>query len=131
MKKSGSIFFLFIVLLSCTSRTIYKKPDRLINKEKMIEIWTDIYIARGAKHIKTKDLRKNINYIPLVFKKHQIDSLQFSESNLYYTSRIDDYEKIFLEVEKRLKEKKDIYNPKSELDSIIEKDKEIHSKDFE
>ncbi|HBS11782.1 MAG TPA: DUF4296 domain-containing protein [Flavobacteriaceae bacterium] len=131
MKKSGSIFFLFIVLLSCTSRTIYKKPDRLINKEKMIEIWTDIYIARGAKHIKTKDLRKNINYIPFVFKKHQIDSLQFSESNLYYTSRIDDYEKIFLEVEKRLKEKKDIYNPKSELDSIIEKDKEIHSKDFE
>ena len=97
----------------------------------MIEIWTDIYIARGAKHIKTKDLRKNINYIPFVFKKHQIDSLQFSESNLYYTSRIDDYEKIFLEVEKRLKEKKDIYNPKSELDSIIEKDKEIHSKDFE
>ncbi len=90
----------------------------------MIAIWTDIYIARGAKHIKTKDLRKNINYIPLVLKKHQIDSLQFSESNLYYTSKIDDYEKMFLEVEKRLKEKQEIYNPKSDIDSIIKDPKE-------
>ncbi len=89
----------------------------------MIEIWKDIYIARGARHIKTKELRKNINYIPLVFKKHQIDSLQFSESNLYYTSRIDDYEKMFLEVEKQLKEQQEIYDPKSNLDSIIERAK--------
>jgi len=89
----------------------------------MIAIWTDIYIARGAKHVKTKDLRKNINYTPLVFKKHQIDSVQFSESNLYYTSKIDDYEKMFLEVEKRLKEKQEIYNPKSDIDSIIENEK--------
>ena len=95
MKKKVLIFFLLIVFISCTSTTIYKKPDRLISKEKMIELWTDIYIARGAKHIKTKDLRKNINYTPLVLKKHQIDSLQFRESNLYYTSKIDEYEKIF------------------------------------
>lgn len=111
-------------MISCTSNTIYKKPDHLLEKEKMIAIWTDIYIARGAKHIKTKDLRKNINYIPLVLKKHQIDSLQFSESNLYYTSKIDDYEKMFLEVEKRLKEKQEIYNPKSDIDSIIKDPKE-------
>lgn len=130
MKKSVSIFLLLLIIFSCTSRTIYKKPDNLISEEKMIEIWTDIYIARGAKFIKTKDLRKNINYIPLVFKKHQIDSLQFSESNLYYTSTIDDYEKMFLEVEKRLKEQQEIYNPKSELDSIIQDAKEIHKKDL-
>jgi len=130
MKKSVSIFLLLLIIFSCTSRTIYKKPDNLISEEKMIDIWTDIYIARGAKHIKTKDLRKNINYIPLVFKKHQIDSLQFSESNLYYTSTIDDYEKMFLEVEKRLKEQQEIYNPKSELDSIIQDAKEIHKKDL-
>ena len=117
-------------MISCTSNTIYKKPDHLIGKERMIEIWTDIYIARGAKHIKTKDLRKNINYIPLVLKKHQIDSLQFSESNLYYTSKIDDYENIFLEVEKRLKEKQEIYNSKSDIDSIIEGAKETHRKDL-
>lgn len=95
----------------------------------MIEIWTDIYIARGARHIKTKDLRKNINYIPLVFKKYQIDSLQFRESNLYYTSKIDDYEKMFLEVEKRLKEQQEIYDPKSDIDSIIENAKEKNKRE--
>lgn len=110
-----------MILSSCTSRTIYKKPDHLIEKEKMIDIWTDIYIAKGAKTIQTKKLRKDINYLPLVFKKYALDSLTFSESNLYYTSKIDDYEKMFLEVEKRLKELKEIYDPKTKLDSIIEK----------
>ena len=107
-------------LVSCTSKTIYKKPDNLIEKERMIDIWTDIYIARGARSVKTKELRKNINYLPLVFKKYKIDSAQFSESNFYYTSKIDDYQKMFEEVNKRLDEKKKIYQPNSEIDSIIQ-----------
>ena len=107
-------------LVSCTSKTIYKKPDNLIEKERMIDIWTDIYIARGARSVKTKELRKNINYLPLVFKKYKIDSAQFSESNFYYTSKIDDYQKMFEEVNKRLEEKMKIYQPDTEIDSIIE-----------
>ncbi len=111
-------------MVSCTSKTIYKKPDKLIEKEKMIDIWTDIYIARGARLVHTKDLRKNINYLPLVFEKHKIDSTQFSESNFYYTSKIDEYQKMFEEVKKRLEAKKEIYQPKSEMDSIIEQSRE-------
>ncbi len=110
-----------IFAVSCTSKTIYKKPDDLIEKDKMISIWTDIYIARGAKTVQTKDLRKNINYLPLVFEKYKIDSAQLSESNLYYTSKIDDYQKMFEEVKRRLIEQKEIYQPKNELDSITER----------
>ena len=120
MKRFLYIFLTFIIVASCTSKTIYKKPDNLIEKERMIDIWTDIYIARGARSIKTKELRKNINYLTLVFKKYKIDSAQFSESNFYYTSKIDDYQKMFEEVNKRLEEKKKIYQPNSEMDSIIE-----------
>jgi len=104
--------------VSCTSKTIYKKPDKLIEKDKMIDIWTDIYIARGAKSVQTKDMRKNINYLPLVFKKYKIDSAQLSESNIYYTSKIDEYQKMFEVVNKRLVAEKEIYQPKKELDSI-------------
>ena len=120
MKRLGYMFLLFFIT-SCTSKTIYKKPENLIEKEKMIQIWTDIYIARGARTIKTKDLRKNINYLPLVFEKYDIDSARLSESNLYYTSKIDDYQKMFEEVQRRLVEQKDIYQPQSELDSINER----------
>lgn len=109
-------------MLSCTSRTIYKKPKNLIEKDQMIDLWTDIYIAKGARSVKTKDLRKNIDYIPLILKKYNIDSSSFSESNIYYTSKIDDYEKMFEEVQERLKALKEVYQPKDSLSKIIEEE---------
>ena len=119
MKRIFYSIFLVLFLWSCTSRTIYKKPENLIGKEQMIQIWTDIYIATAASSHKTIRLEKNKNYMPMVLKKHKIDSIQFSDSNLYYTSRIDEYEKMFEEVQKRLKEIKESYDPETELDSII------------
>jgi len=121
MKQVIYIFFILIILASCTSRTIYKKPEDLIGKEKMIDIWTDFYIAVGAKSVKTKELEKDKNYIPLVLEKYDIDSLQFSRSNIYYTSRIEEYEKMFKEVQKRLNDLKNIYDPETKMDSIIRK----------
>lgn len=119
MNKLVYIFFLSILFLSCTSRTIYKKPKNLIDKEKMITVWTDLYIAAGSRSVKTKTLKTKINYAPLVLDKYKIDSVQFSESNIYYTSRIDEYEKMFEEVQKRLKDLKKIYEPEIKKDSII------------
>ncbi|MBJ2174110.1 DUF4296 domain-containing protein [Aureibaculum sp. A20] len=125
MKKLLYPFLAFLFIVSCTSKTIYKKPDNLIEKDQMIKIWTDIYIARGARSVQTIDKRNNINYLPLVFEKYKIDSTQFSESNLFYTSKIDDYQKMFEEVNRRLKEKKKIYQPETEMDSIINETREL------
>ena len=73
MKQLINIIILSLFIASCTSKTIYKKPDNLIEKDKMIKIWTDIYIARGARSIQTNDLRKNINYLPLAFPRPRPD----------------------------------------------------------
>ena len=124
MKLTIYIFFIFFTLASCTSRTIYKKPENLIGKDKMINIWTDLYIAIGAKSIKTKKLEKKKNYIPLVLEKYKIDSIQFSKSNIYYTSRIEEYEEMFEEVQKRLNDLKKIYDPETELDSLMKLSKQ-------
>ena len=119
MKLTIYIFFIFFTLASCTSRTIYKKPENLIGKDKMINIWTDLYISMGAKSVKTKNFEKDKNYIPLVLEKYKIDSIQFSISNIYYTSRIEEYEEMFEEVQKRLNDLKNIYDPETEIDSLI------------
>ncbi|RPD96518.1 DUF4296 domain-containing protein [Aureibaculum marinum] len=118
MKKLTYILLITFFGVSCTSKTIYKKPDNLISEEKMIDIWTDIYLARGARTVQTKDLKNNINYLPLVFEKYNIDSAQLSESNRYYTSKIDDYQKMFEAVKKRLEDEKKKYLPKT--DSLID-----------
>lgn len=123
MKRIFYTIFFLLFLGSCTGRTIYKKPENLIEKEQMIQIWTDIYIATAARSQKTISLEKDKNYIPMVLKNHKIDSIQFSESNIYYTSRIDEYEKMFEEVQKRLKDLKEVYDPETELDSILKRNR--------
>lgn len=90
----------------------------------MIAVWTDLYIATGARSVKTKALKTKINYAPLVLDKYKIDSAQFSESNIYYTSKIDEYEKMFEEVQKRLRDLKKIYDPEVKRDSLIKLSKE-------
>ena len=101
-------FFTYILvgflalLVSCTSNTIYKKPDNLIPREQMVDLLTDMFIARAAHNIKNKDDKQKINYMPLVYEKYKIDSLRFIDSNLYYMSRVDEYEAIYKEVEARL-----------------------------
>lgn len=89
----------------------------------MIDIWTDIYIAGAAKNVETEATKQKINYLPLVFEKYGIDSARFSESNLYYTSKIDDYEKMLQKVNDRLKEMKETYDPDTPLDSILREDR--------
>ncbi len=89
--------------MACTSNTIIKKPDNLIPKNQMEDLITDMLIAAGAENIKNINLERNVNYFPLIFEKYGIDSTRFKESNYYYTSQIDDYEKILKRVDERLK----------------------------
>tara|TARA_B100000809_G_scaffold22902_1_gene20048 strand:- start:13416 stop:14027 length:612 start_codon:yes stop_codon:yes gene_type:complete len=102
MKKSF-LLFLFIGLISCTSNTIFKEPDDLIPKEKMVELITDLYLTNSAKSYRNNLKERNIDYTFLVYEKHGIDSTRFKRSNFYYTTKIDDYEDIYLEVEKNIK----------------------------
>ncbi len=111
MKKTPYIIITLVVLLSCTSRTIYKKPDDLIPKEQMVELWVDIMIADGASNVKNKDAQRKINYMRFIYQKYQIDSVRFMKSNIYYTSKVEEYEKMFEDVSSKLKKIKENYAP--------------------
>lgn len=115
MKRIIFIVFL-IALISCESKIKYKKPDNLIPREEMINLLIDMHIATGTTTVKEISEEKNINYMVLVYEKYQIDSTRFAESNFYYISNIDEYESIFREVKKQLKEIQDVYSLK--IDSL-------------
>lgn len=122
MKKFSYLFFLSVFLMACTSNTIIKKPDHLIPKDQMVDLLTDMLIAAGAENIKNVDLERNVNYFPLVFEKYGIDSTRFKESNYYYTSQIDDYEKILKEVDERLKVLKEKLDNEIKLQDSLKND---------
>jgi len=108
--------------MACTSNTIIKKPDNLIPKNQMEDLITDMLIAAGAENIKNIDLERNVNYFPLVFEKYGIDSTRFKESNYYYTSQIDDYEKILKKVDERLKALKEKIDNEIKLQDSLKND---------
>ncbi len=119
MKRIKYIFYIVVLILffSCESKTKYKKPENLIPKDQMIDLLTEMHLVAGANNINNKNLEKNLNYMSLVFEKYKVDSVQFNANNVYYTSNIDEYEKMFEEVERRLKKLQDSYQNKT--DSLI------------
>jgi hypothetical protein len=102
-----SFFIVFAILLSsCTSNTIMNKPDDLIPKNEMIEIMTEVYLANASYNVRNKYQERQRNYMSLVFEKYGVDSARYNRSNLYYMSRIDEYEKMHVKVSEKIKKMK-------------------------
>jgi hypothetical protein len=110
-------FILILFLLGCEENVNYKEPDDLISKSEMTDLLYDMHLVVGTSNVKNIYLEKNRNYMSLIYEKYGIDSTQFAESNIYYTSQIQEYEEIFEEVERRMKILKEHYEAKS--DSIM------------
>ena len=72
----------------------------------MVDLLTDLLVASGAENVKNIQLKRKVNYYPLVFEKYNVDSAQFKESNYYYSTKVDEYDQIIREVEMRL----EVYN---------------------
>ncbi|CAZ95361.1 Conserved hypothetical protein [Zobellia galactanivorans] len=110
---------MFLVLVSC-NETLLEKPENLIPQEKMVEILQDLAIVNAAKTTNLEVLRENgIEPMDYIFKKYDIDSLQFVESDRYYASLPVEYEKIYKKVETNLEKKsKELEEQKKLNDSI-------------
>ena len=109
MRTISMILGTFFLVLSCTSNTIYKKPEDLISEDSMVVLLRDLYLATSAKNFKNKNLQRKFSYIPLVYEKHKIDSNRFQRSNLYYTSKIDLYEPMLKKVLVSLEKDRSLY----------------------
>ena len=94
MKKYLLIIFLFI---GCSDNV----PDNLISKEKMENIIFDIMILNSSSGFDLK-IDNNLLSDELIYKKHNIDSLQFFESELYYSKNPRDHYEIYAKVKIRI-----------------------------
>ena len=113
---------LFSCILSCNNIDKPKKPDNLISKNKMIDIITDISLVNAAKGVNKKLIEGNgINPANYIYEKHDIDSIQFAESNNYYAYDVKGYEKIYISVKQRLEKEKKKYK---ELEEKERKEKD-------
>lgn len=108
MKTKYFILFFLFVFLSCKNDGV-KKPSKLIEEEKMIDILYDISIMDALKSSNPGVLEdNNIDSRNYIYKKYSIDSLQFFENTAYYASNFKKYKKMYETVEKRIEENKKV-----------------------
>ncbi len=134
MKKHAIILIGLMVFFSCAQKLL-EKPDNLIPKDKMVSILKDMTVINAAKSTNSGILKEyGIDPTNYVFKKYDIDSTQFVESDRYYASLPQEYESIYREVESLLeKEQERMEEAKYTSDSLnlskkgIKKNKAVDS----
>jgi hypothetical protein len=104
MKNVGVLLFCFALFGSCQNAPI-EKPDNLIDQDKMVDIMFDMSVLEAMKSQTTLVLESNkINPNTYIYKKYDIDSLQFANSDKYYASDVNKYKAIFDAVNKRIED---------------------------
>ncbi len=103
MKHWVIILILILSILGCQNVERPEKPKNLISKEKMVDVLTEAYLANAARSVNNQAIiDKGIKVDSLIFKKFEVDSVQFAKSNDYYAADINMYLDIFQKVEARL-----------------------------
>ena len=122
-----NLLYVFILLLTFSCQTAVEKPEKpknLISKSKMVDVLYDMALMSAAKGINKKLIEnKGVKPDKYIYAKHNIDSVQFSKSNTYYSHDIKTYQDIYGKVKQRLQEDKkafnvDLDNEKKKRDSI-------------
>lgn len=88
------------LLWQCQDIKYPEAPENLIDREKMISIYTDAYLANASKNFnRTILLREQVSLTDYIYKKYDIDSVQYEQSNAYYSVDLDEYRKMFQRVQ--------------------------------
>ena len=107
--KTNLLVAFAVVFMACENKAM-KKPSNLISEDQMAAILYDMILINSAKGINKQLLEKNIkNPEKYIYKIYNIDSLQFVESNAYYTYKSDSYKAIYEKIEKKLEAQKKVY----------------------
>lgn len=112
MKKTFAFGLLFF-LVSCLDAAI-EKPSNLIDESVMEDILYDLSLLDAIQSQNPYDGgNKRITPKAYIYKKYKIDSVQFTQSNRYYVSQIEQYKKMYDNVSARLE------SEKKEADSLL------------
>ncbi|MBZ4037233.1 DUF4296 domain-containing protein [Flavobacterium sp. 17A] len=102
MKNFIVIILVLFLSVSC-KKELVKKPEKLIDREKMVDIMYDLSILEAIRYQKPLSLDSvDGDVTKFILRKYKVDSLQFAQNNIYYASDYDNYKDMFDEVNKKI-----------------------------
>lgn len=107
MKTGNSILILLLLTALACSDPVVQKPAKLVSRDDMIDMLTDIHLAESifqSKRYTTEELSrfKESDFYYSVLKKHKVADSTFEKSLIYYSSKPKEFEKIYTRVLNRL-----------------------------
>ncbi|MBU2950743.1 DUF4296 domain-containing protein [Tamlana agarivorans] len=96
LKRTWLCLGILLSVLACNKFNGPEKPKNLIPEDKMIDILIDSKLLTSANSANKRVMRdSNLNINSYVYKKYNIDSIQFAESNAYYAFHVEIYDAIY------------------------------------
>jgi hypothetical protein len=115
MKREVYIFILGLLSLAACADNVVEKPENLIPKDVMVDVYYDISILNGLKSTGADKLERiDLDPDTFLFEKYGIDSTQLAKSSIFYTSNAALQLEMFTEVEARLQRLKDTIDARRE-----------------
>lgn len=113
-------FVFLLLIMACQGVQSVPKPDKIIEKATMENIIYDITIINSARGYNPQlFVQTGVDPECHVFEKYEIDSAQYAQNTLYYSSAIEDYKELIERVRKRVEAKHTV------LDSLFKEEKRI------
>ncbi len=114
IKRLITLILISLLVTSCYKYKEPKKPENLISKRDMANILIDLRLIRSANGNNKKVLDSHyVKASSYIYKKYNVDSLQFTLSNDYYAYFIEDYDEIYTRVKDSLTKLKEEYKSQS------------------
>ncbi|MDX1463861.1 MAG: DUF4296 domain-containing protein [Marinirhabdus sp.] len=111
-----------VLLFACQDVQRPERPENLIPEDTMVSLLSEVYIGNAARSIDNKQIRKEgVRIDSFLFKKFNIDSVQFAKSNAYYAADLDAYMNIINQVQNRLDKLKKIENERRMAENAKER----------
>ncbi len=105
-----------LLAVSCQDVKFPERPKNLIAKDTMTLIFIDAYLLNASRNLNNHIIKENkVALDSLIYKKYGIDSLQFAQSNAYYSLDNPVYTQILENVQSELQLRKE------RLDTLLKK----------
>lgn len=134
MKKIILPFLIGLLLFVSCKKEVVPAPDRLIEKDRMVDIMYDLSLLTAMRN-QNPVLLDSFKETPdkYIFKKYKIDSAQFAQSNIYYAADFKEYKKMYEQVKSRVEDTKKstealIAADKKKADALEKKKKQLKVK---
>lgn len=114
--KYVMIVILLIISIGCNKLAV-EKPERLIDKEVMVDIMYDLALLNVVKYqyAETAEKYEKID-LKYVYKKYKIDSAQFVQSNSYYAADYKGYKVMYDEIALKIENNKTLFDSLHKLE---------------